>query len=306
MRRPGASAVESRRRVRGRRRGLILGAVLWAGGGCAGASLTPGVLTPGQDVEVRILDPDAVETWTVRTSADDEAVVLRIKGNPVEIGMLRLRTALPGDVVVARLEAEPAPEFAVALSGRSADWKVDFRLGPQGSAPVRYRMFVERASAAAAGGARTSCRDALRARGVSAWVVSVASLRSATPLPLPGLGTLAVTLTAAGPPASASPAAGAPVPHLREGAVLRGDFDGLACDLHRVQVNLWDTGRGKPPAMVIADAAGRRLCGEDGQPACPVNPRPAEWVTWSVSASAPIRRLSIESDDLFLSSIVIQ
>lgn len=288
-----------------RRRALAAWAALWVAAGCASAPLSPGVLTPGQDVEGRILDPAAVDTWTARTAASDEAVVLRIRGNPVEVGMLRVQVALAGGVVVARLQPERAAEFAIALSGRPADWRVDLRLGPEGSAPVRYRMFVARVPSAG-GGPRASCGDALGARGVSAWVVSPASLTAGAPLALPGLGLLTLGVSGPGSAGSASPSGGAPVTHLPAATVLHGDFAALGCDLHRVQVNLWDTGRGKPPALVVADAAGRRLCGEAGQPACPVNPRPSEWVTWSLSAPAPIRRLSLESDDLFLSSIVIQ
>ena len=93
---------------------------------------------------------------------------------------------------------------------------------------------------------------------------------------------------------------------LRGGTTIRGDFAGLGCDPGQMQLNFWDTGRGKPPVLTVSDPGGRPLCGSAGQPACLSNPPAQRWVSWTFSTPGTIRSLSLDSDELFLSSIVIQ
>jgi hypothetical protein len=264
------------------------------------------VVAPGQEVDLVIDDPDAVDTWSVRTSSDHDVVVVRLSGNPAVMGALSVQVLLPGRVVVGRLEPPRAERFSIALSGRAAQWALELSLRERRSAPVRYRMSVERLSVPGAGVGR-SCADALRARGVDAWIASVPSPPDRSGIAFPGLGAIALSATPPRALTAASPGEGAPpVLHARGGTVLQGELAALGCDPGHVQVNLWDTGKGKPPAMVIADASGRRLCGNPGQPSCPSNPSVGRWVTWALSSPSPIRSLSLECDELFLSSIVIR
>lgn len=307
MRRPGPCS-GSNGPARHRLRALVLTALVLAttAAGCAKSTLVRDVLGPGQEVAIQIDAADGVDTWSVRTASEQDVVVLRLTGEPVAVGWLKIRVLLPGGVVAAEILPPPGGPFAFALSGRAAEWTIELRLAERGSAPVSYAMAVGRPSAAASG-ARSACADALRALGVNAWVVSVARLPGGAGLAFPGLGTIAFRATPAGAATIASPGAGAPpVPHLRGGTVLEGDFAGLGCDPRQLQLNLWDTGKGAPPVLSIFDASGRPLCGGAGQLACPVNPSPGRWVTWTLLAPAPIHRFSLKGDELFLSSIVIQ
>jgi hypothetical protein len=292
--------------------GILVGAMVSTA--CSSPSvvlLTPGqaatreVLVVGNLVDVVLDDPDGVDTWTIRTSSEQDVVVIRFSGNPALLGVLRIRVLLPGGVLVAQLAPPADGQFAVALSGREATWTLELSLAERGSAPASFRMEVVRPAASTVTGG--GCVDALRARGITAWVVSVAAPPAAGGLPLSGLGSVALTAT---PPPSLAVArqtdAAAPVLRVSGTSLLRGDFAGLGCTPNRVQINVWDTGRGKPPVMSIADGSGRRLCGSAGQPACPASPAPRRWVSWTLSSGEPIRSLSLEADDLYLSSIVIQ
>ena len=93
---------------------------------------------------------------------------------------------------------------------------------------------------------------------------------------------------------------------LRAGTTMQADFAGLGCDTGQVQVNFWDAGRGKPPVLTVTDPGGRPLCGSTGQTACLTNPPAQRWISWTFSTPGTIRSLSLDSDELFLSSIVIQ
>ena len=73
-----------------------------------------------------------------------------------------------------------------------------------------------------------------------------------------------------------------------------------------MQLNFWDTGKGKPPSLMVFDASGRPLCGDTGQPACLTDPAAGRWLSWTFSANEPIGALSLQCDELYLSSIVIQ
>jgi hypothetical protein len=273
--------------------------------GCAKPSPVPDVLTQGQEVWTRIDDPHAVDPWSVRTSSERDVAVLRLAGKPDEIGMLRVQVLLAGGVVVARLDLPKTDRFSIALSGRGAQWAVEFSLAERGSGPVRYSIAVGRPATPPAG-ERAPCAEALGARGIDAWIVSVPGLTDGGLL-FPGLGTLALRAAPAGAVTVGSPMPDAPpVARVRGGTTLHGDFASLGCEPHEVQVNLWDTGNGKPPALTTFDASGRPLCGRAGQPSCPANPTAGRWVTWTLAGSAPIHRMSLECDDLYLSSIVIR
>jgi hypothetical protein len=282
--------------------------------GCSSPSvvlLTPGeaatreVLIVGDLVDVVLDDPDGVDTWTTRTSSEQDVVVVRFSGIPTLLGVLRIRVLLPAGVLVAQLAPPAQGQFAVALSGRASTWTLELSLAERGSAPASFRMEVVRPAPSKVTGG--GCADALRARGIQAWVVSVATPPAAGGLPLSGLGSVALTAT---PPQNLGAArqtdAAAPVLHVSGTSLLRGDFAALGCAPNRVQINVWEAGRGKPPVMSIADGSGRRLCGSTGHPACPTNPTPRRWVSWTLASGEPIRSLSLEADDLYLSSIVIQ
>jgi hypothetical protein len=292
--------------------GVLIGAMFSAG--CSSPSvvlLTPGqaatreMLTVGDLVDVVLDDPDGVDTWTIRTSSEQDVVVIRFSGNPALLGVLRIRVLLPGGVLVAQLAPPADGQFAVALSGRAATWTLELSLAQRGAAPASFRMEVVRPTASTVTGG--GCADALRARGITAWVVSVAAPPATGGLPLSGLGSVALTASPAQSLAAARQTdAAAPVLHVSGTSLVRGDFVGLGCAPRRVQINVWETGRGKPPVMSIADGSARRLCGSAGQPACPTNPTPRRWVSWTLSSGEPIRTVSLEADDLYLSSIVIQ
>src|SRR5262245_37058858 len=160
--------------------GVLVGLLLSAG--CSSPSvvlLTPGqaatreVLTVGDLVDVVLDDPDGVDTWTIRTNSEQDVVVIRFSGNPALLGVLRIPVLLPGGVLVAQLAPPSDGQFAVALSGRAATWTLELSLAQRGSAPARFRMEVVRPTTATVTG--ESCADALRARGITAWVVSVAA-----------------------------------------------------------------------------------------------------------------------------------
>lgn len=264
------------------------------------------VIGAGDDVRVTIDDPDAVDVWAVRTTSDADVAVVQLSGDQVDVGALRIRVLLPGGVVVALLSPPRGNQFSIALSGRPAIWTVEFRLGERESAPVRYRMQVVRPSSPGAG-ALSACADALRARGIGAWAVSVSGPPGPAGLPFPGLGAIALETTPIGALTAAPPAAGAgPTLHLRGGATLRGELARLGCAPGQVQLNLWDTGKGKPPTMSVSDASGRRLCGGVGQPACLSDPSPGRWVSWTLATSTAVGGFSLEGDELYLSSVVIQ
>jgi len=292
--------------------GILAGLVLSAA--CSSPSvvlLTPGqaatreVLIVGDLVDVVLDDPNGVDTWTTRTSSEQDVVVIRFSGNPALLGVLRIRVLLPGGVLVADLSPPADGQFAVALSGRAATWTLELSLAERASTPASFRMDVVRPTASTATGG--VCADALRARGITAWVMSAAAPPGAGGLPFSGLGSVALTATPAPSLAAVRQTNGAaPVLHVSGTSLLRGDFAGLGCAPNRVQITVWDAGRGKPPVMSIADASARRLCGGTGQPACPTNPTPRRWVSWTLSSSEPIRSLSLEADDLYLSSLVIQ
>jgi hypothetical protein len=263
------------------------------------------MLAAGDDTHVEINAPDGLDTWSVLTSSDVDVVVVRLTGLGVDVGALRARVLLPGGVVVAQLRPPRGGQFSIALSGRQATWTLEFRLAEGESAPVRYRMVIERPSALGSGGTR--CADVLRARGVNAWVSAISGPPSAGGILFPGLGAIAVSTVPTRTLTAASPAAGAPpVLHVSGGTALRGELAGLGCDPGQVQLNFWDTGKGKPPTLTVADSAGRPLCGSSGQPACLSDPAAGRWVSWTFSTPGSIRSLSLECDELYLSSIVIQ
>ena len=173
---------------------------------------------------------------------------------------MRVRALLPGGVVVAELSPPPGGEFSIALSGRQATWTLQFGLAEGKSPPVRYRMMIERPSAV--GSASTRCADVLRARGVNAWVSVISGPPAASGILFPGLGAMAVSVAPAGKLTAASPAPGAPtVLLIGGGTTLRGDLAGLGCDPGQVQLNFWDTGKGKPPTLTLADPVAARCAG---------------------------------------------
>jgi len=171
--------------------------------------------------------------------------------------------------------------------------------------PVRYRLVVERPSALGSGGTR--CADVLRARGVNAWVSALSGPPGADGIVFPGLGSIAFSAAPVNAVSVGSPVGGAAsVLKLRGGTTIRGDLAGLGCDPGQMQLNFWDTGRGKPPVLTVSDPGGHPLCGSIGQPACLTNPPAQRWVSWTFSTPGTIRSLSLEGDELFLSSVVIQ
>ena len=291
----------------GRRGALAVGGILLAVAalGCAKAPFRD-VINAGDDVRVAIDDPDGVDTWAVRTTSDADVVVVRLSGDSVDVRALMMRVLLPGGVVVAELSPPRGNQFSMALSGRPAVWTIEFRIREPESAPVHYRMQIGRPSPAGPGGGAT-CADALGARGIVAWTVSVSAPPPASGLPFPGLGALALELTPPGTlTAAPATAGGVPVLRVGAGATLRGDVARLGCSPRLVQLNLWDASKGKPPTMSIADTNGRQLCGSSGQPPCLAAPTPGRWVPWTLSSSTPIGSFSLESDEIYLASVVIQ
>jgi hypothetical protein len=277
--------------------GLLL---LAAGAGCAKPFRD--VLAPGDDTHVEIDDPRGVDTWSLRTDSGTDVVVLRLAGSGVD--RLSIQALLPGGIVAAQLAPPRGERFSIALSGRPATWTLRFRLREGESAPVRFRMTIERPSNAT-GGPR--CADALRAKGIDAWILAIPGPPDAGRLVFPGLGW--ITLGAAPPQALAAgaPSPGAPpVLHVRGGTVLQAHLGELGCEPGQVQLNVWDTGQGKPPVLTVSDARGRPLCGATGEPACLSDPASGRWVSWSYPSTEPIGSLSLASDDLYLASIVIQ
>jgi hypothetical protein len=288
------------------RRGALawmLLALVTAVAGCSTSGFR-NVLAAGDDTHVEIDDPRGVDAWSVLTRSDAEVVVVRLSGAGVDVGALRAQVLLPGGAVVARLSPPRGEQFAIALSGRAATWTLKFRLGEGESAPVRYRMVVERPSTAA-GGPR--CADRLRAMGINAWILSVPGPPGRGQLVFPGLGSIAVSTVPPGPLAAASPGEGAPpVLHVRGGTTLRAELGGLGCEPGQVQLNFWDTGTGRPPTLTVSGASGRPLCGHAGQPACLSEPVARRWTSWTFATGEPIGSLSLQCDDLYLSSVVIQ
>jgi hypothetical protein len=282
----------------------VVGTLLaWAVIGCSTPSFR-NMLAPGDDTHVEINDPHGVDTWSVLTSSDTDVVVVRVTGSGVDVGALRLQILLPGGVVVARLSPPRGEQFSLALSGRPATWTLQWRLREGESAPVRYRMTIERPSSAV-GGPR--CADALRAKGINSWVVSVPTPPETGRLVFPGLGSIAIRTDPPGTLTAESPGAGAPpVLHVKAGTKLQGEFAGLGCEPDQAQLNFWDTGKGKPPILTVSDASGRPLCGGTDQPACLSDPTPGRWVSWTFSGTEPIGSLSLVCDELYLSSFVIQ
>jgi len=273
--------------------------------GCAKPAFRD-VIGADDDVRVAIDDPTGVDTWAVRTASDADVVVLRISGDSADVGALQTRVLLPGGLVVAELILPKGHQFSIALSGRAAVWTTEFRVRQPESAPVSYRLQVVRPLAAGPG-AGPSCADALRARGIGAWVVSVAEPPAASGLPFPGLGAVALAVTPAGALTAGPATAGAaPVLRVNTGAALRGDFARLGCGPRLVQLSVWDASKGRPPSMSIADASERPLCGGTGQPPCLADPGPGRWVPWTLSSSTPIGSFSLESDDVYVASLVIQ
>ena len=263
------------------------------------------MLAPGDDTHVEINAPDGVDTWSVATSSDVDVVVVRLIGLGADVGAVRPRVLLPGAVVVAQLSPPRGGQYSIALSGRQGTWTLEFRLAQGEVAPVHYRMVIERPSALGSGATR--CADVLRARGVNVWVSAIPGPPGAGGILFPGLGAVALSTVPARTLTAASPAEGAPpVLHVSGGTTLRGELAGLGCDLGQVQLNFWDTGKGKPPTLTVADSTGRPLCGSSGQPACPSDPAAGRWVSWTFSTPGAIRSLSLECDELYLSSIVIQ
>ncbi len=265
------------------------------------------MIAAGEEVDISIDDPAGVDKWSVRTSSEQDVIVLRISGDPTAIGVLRVRVLQPGGVLVAQLTPLRISPFTIALSGRAATWTVELSLGGrQQPVPVQYRMTVARPSTPGSG-VGPACGEALRARGISAWVMSVPGPPDAGGLVFPGLGAIKLSASPASSVSAAAPQSGAPLMlQVRGGTAVQAELAGLACDLTHLQLNLWDTGKGKPPTMSIADAGGRPLCGDTGHPQCPSNPIPGRWVTWTLSVPTAIRSLTLEGGDLYLSSIVIQ
>jgi hypothetical protein len=277
--------------------------LVWMVAGCAKSAFR-NVLAPGDDTHVEIDDPTGMDTWSVRTGSDTDVVVVRLAEGQADVGALRMRVLLPGGVVVAQLSPPHGKQFSLALSGRPATWTLQFRLAEGQAAPVRFRLVIERPSASA-GGPR--CADALRAKGITAWVTSVAEPPGARGLPFPGLGSIALSAAPAGALTAASPSEGAPpVLHFPAGTTLRGQFAGLGCDPGQVQLNFWDTGTGRPPTLTVYNTGGRALCGGGGQPACLTDPTSRRWVSWTFTTVESIGSLSLACDELYLSGVVIQ
>lgn len=274
--------------------------------GCSKPAPFRDMLKAGDDTHVEIDAFDGVDTWSVATSSDVDVVVVRLEGLGADVGSMRARVLLPGGVVVGDVNPpKGGGPFSIALSGRPATWTLEFRLAEGARPPVRYRMVIGQPPALGSGGTR--CTDVLRGRGVNAWVSAISGPPPSSGIVFPGLGAIAMSAVPAGKLTAMSPAAGAPpVLHVGGGATLRADLIGLGCEPGQVQVNLWDTGKGKPPKLTPSDPSGRPLCGGSGQPACPSNPSAGRWVSWSFSTPASIRSLSLECDELYLSSIVIQ
>jgi len=273
--------------------------------GCGKPAPFRNMLAPGDDTHVEIDAPGGIDTWSVATSSPVDVVVVRLIGESVDVGSVRVRVFVPGDVVVALLSPPRGGQYSIALGGRQATWTLEFKLADGERPPVRYRLLVERPSALGSGATR--CVDVLRARGVNAWVSAISGPPGVGGITFPGLGSIAVSATPANAVSVGSPVGGAvPVLKLRGGSTIRGDFAGLGCDPGQVQLNFWDTGKGKPPVLTVSDPGGRPLCGSTGQPACLTNPPAQRWVSWTFSTPGTIRSLSLEGDDLFLSSIVIQ
>ena len=273
--------------------------------GCGKPAPFRNMLAPGDDTRVEIDAPGGIDTWSVATSSPVDVVVVRLIGSSADVGAVRVRVFVPGDVVVALLSPPRGEQYSIALGGRQATWTLEFKLADGERPPVRYRLLVERPSAL--GSAATRCADVLRARGVNAWVSAISGPPGAGGIVFPGLGSIAVSTTPADAVSVGSPVGGAAsVLKLRGGTTIRGDFARLGCDPGQMQLNFWDTGRGKPPVLTVTDPGGRPLCGSVGQPACLTNPPAQRWVSWTFSTPGTIRSLSLEGDDLFLSSIVIQ
>jgi len=273
--------------------------------GCGKSAPFRNMLAPGDDTRVEIDAPGGIDTWSVATSSPVDVVVVRLIGSSADVGAVRVRVFVPGDVVVALLAPPRGGQYSIALGGRQATWTLEFKLADGEQPPVRYRLVVERPSALGSGGTR--CADVLRARGVNAWVSAISGPPGPGGVVFPGLGSIAVSATPANAVSVGSPVGGGvSVLKLRAGTTIRGDFAGLGCDPGQMQLNFWDTGRGKPPVLTVSDPGGRPLCGSAGQPACLSNPPAQRWVSWTFSTPGTIRTLSLDSDELFLSSIVIQ
>jgi hypothetical protein len=271
--------------------------------GC-GQTAFRNVLAAGDDTRVEIDDPRGVDAWSVLTSSESDVIVIRLAGSGVDVGALRIQVLLPGGTVVAQLNPPRGEQFSIALSGRPATWTLQFRLAKGESVPVRYRMVIERPSTAT-GGPR--CADALRARGINAWVRAIPGPPGAGGLVFPVLGSIAVSTVPPRALTAASPSDGAPpVLHVSGGTTLRAELADLGCEPGQVQLNFWDTGKGKPPVLTVADASGRPLCGDAGQPACLSDAASGRWLSWSFSTAEPIGSLALTCDEIYLSSIVIQ
>ncbi|HXJ78859.1 MAG TPA: hypothetical protein VMS64_09280 [Candidatus Methylomirabilis sp.] len=271
--------------------------------GCAKSSFR-NVLAVGDDTHVEIDDPRGFDTWSVLTSSETDVVLLHLTGMGVDVGALKIRVLLDAGMVVAQLSPPRGQEVSIALSGRPATWTLQFGLREGEAAPVRYRMVVERPSTAT-GGPR--CEDALRAKGINAWVLSIPGPPGTGTLVFPTFGSIALSsvkpaaLTAAAPPGGELP-----VLRVSGGTTLKADLADLGCEPGQVQLNFWDTGKGKPPTLTVSDTGGHPLCGDAGQPACLADPATGRWVSWTFSANAPIGSLSLDCDELYISSIVIQ
>jgi len=155
----------------------------WTVCGCAKPAFR-NVLAPGDDTHVEIDDPTGVDTWSVLTRSEADVAVVRLTEGTADVGAVTIRVLLPGGVVVAQLSPPRGQQFSLALSGRPATWTLQFRLAEGQAARVRYRLVIERPSASV-GGPR--CADALRAKGITAWVTSVARPPGARGLVFPGL-----------------------------------------------------------------------------------------------------------------------
>jgi hypothetical protein len=283
----------------------VLASLLASAAGCARSPLVRDLVAAGEQVDVSIDDPAGIDRWTVRTSSEQEPTILRLSGDPAVIGALHVRVLLPGDVVVAQLAPARVPAYSIALSGRAATWTVEMSLAARRPVPVQYQLAVAQPSTPAAG-VGPACGDALRARGISAWVIAPPGPPQSGRLVFAGLGTIMLSATPASSitGAPAHPGA-APVIEVRDGTALSANLAELGCDLAHVQVTLWDTGKAKPPSMSIADGGGQHLCGSSGHPPCPANPAPGRWVTWTLSAAPAIKSLTIEGGQLYVSSLVI-
>jgi hypothetical protein len=89
----------------------------------------------------------------------------------------------------------------------------------------------------------------LRARGVNAWVSALSGRLVRTGIVLPRARLDRVQRGAVNAVSVGSRLEGAAsVLKLRGGTTIRGDLAGLGCDPGQMQLNFWDTGRGKPPS----------------------------------------------------------